>query len=342
MRMSSAIEWPRRLSLASLPTPLQPLDRISRELGGPRIWCKRDDLSGCLLSGNKVRKLEYTLAHAIDQGCNALITCGGIQSNHCRATAFAGAQLGMPVSLVLRENLPSQKTEQSNSGNFFLDKLAGAHYSLHQAHYYQSHLTTLLQQQRQRLVQQGLKPYIIPTGASDGVGIWGYLNACHELQNDFKDHDIAPDYIIVATGSGGTQAGLCVGTEYFQLGAEVLGFAVCDSTTYFQDKIYTDIEQWRQQFAINRLSMKKGSFNINDQYVGEGYSIASPAIFDTIAWLAREEGVVLDPVYTGKAFYGLVEEIKKGRFAHVHDIVFLHTGGLFGVFAQQAQFEQQF
>ena len=329
-----------RLSLASLPTPMHALKRFSKKLGGPTIWIKRDDLSGSILSGNKVRKLEFTLAYAIDKGHDLFITCGGLQSNHCRATAFIGAQLGIPVHLLLRGNESGVP-----DGNLLLDYLAGASVHSHSPSHYHKHLPTLLEQLAEDCRQQGYKPYIIPTGASDGVGVWGYLNACQELAADFQRHSIQPELLVTATGSGGTQAGLTLGCQYFDLGCKVLGMAVCDDANYFATKVKADIIEFYEQFAgmlsLPLISIDSLSIQTNDNYIGDGYGIASDAVLDMIIELSKEEGILLDPVYTGKAFYGLVSEIKAGNFSGMKDIVFIHTGGSYGLFPYKEQFAKR-
>ena len=332
-----SVNWPSKLSLALLPTPFQRLERLSRHLGGPTIWVKRDDLSGSMLSGNKVRKLEYTLAHALSTQYDMLITCGGLQSNHCRATAFAGAQLGLPVALVLRGD-PGDIAD----GNLLLDRLAGAKIHCYPSAIYQQQLPGLLQQAAAHYQQQGYKPYIIPTGASDGVGVWGYFAAAHELQRDFQQHNIAPELIVTATGSGGTQAGLTLGCDYFGLGCKVVGMAVCDDSAYFRAKVRADIDAFLTQFGHCLGGNGTHSVDVitNDHYIGEGYGLASNEVLKTIAQLAGEEGIALDPVYSGKAFYGLINEIKAGHLAGVKDVVFIHTGGNFGLFPYREQFQQ--
>jgi len=320
---------PPKIPLALLPTPLQPLDRLSAQLPGPRIWIKRDDLTGSTLSGNKVRKLEYVIAEAIAQGCNMLITCGGLQSNHCRATAFAGAQLGLPVHLLLRGAAPS-----SSDGNLLLDRLAGAEISYYPGEDYGAIINGLFEQWVYHYQQQGLTPYCIPMGASDGVGTWGYLSACAELRQDFDRLGIKPSYIICATGSAGTQAGLTLGSYQYGLNAQVIGMAVCDNEAYFQEKVAADIRDWQARYLPDEKQPLTDALSIqtNDRYIGPGYAKADTEVFDTIAWLAREEGVLLDPVYTAKAFHGLITELRQGHYSDADDIVFVHTGGQFGLF----------
>ncbi len=324
--------YPLRRALAQTPTPLQPLQRLSAQLGGPRIWVKRDDLTGSVLSGNKVRKLEFNIAQALDEGCDTLITCGGLQSNHCRATALLGAQLGLTVHLVLRGE-PGVEAD----GNLLLDYLAGARVSCYPRQRYQADLADILRGWRDHYRQSGAKAFVIPTGASDEIGIWGYVRASEELAGDFQSHGISPHHILLATGSGGTQAGLSVGCHLLGLNSAVVGMAVCDDEAYFQHKIRRDLQLWQQRYGV-AVDLAQVEVNVNDQYIGPGYAKAGGEVFETIKLAARLEGLVLDPVYTGKAFHGMIEEIKQGRLPAGGDIVFVHTGGIFGLFPQRLQF----
>lgn len=327
-----AVDFPQRLKLAQLPTPLEPLDRISAEIGGPRIWLKRDDLSGGATTGNKVRKLEFTLAEAINAGCDTVITCGGLQSNHCRATAILGAKLGLKVHLVLRG-----EAEALPEGNFFLDRLVGAQISCYSLAEYLANLDTILNDTKQYYAEQGRNAWIIPTGASDAVGVWGYIACAAELQQDFQDHGIQPGAIVHATGSGGTQAGLTAGASLFELNAAVYGINVCDDEAYFLHKVRQDLLDWKQRYQQS-LAVDTLPINVIDGYVGPGYAKAGQDVFDTIEWVAQREGVIFDPVYSGKAFDALVKEIRRRRFQQEADIVFVHTGGIFGVFPYRERF----
>lgn len=324
--MSHSFEIPPRLSLAQTPTPLQPLNRLSDRFGGPRIWLKRDDLTGSVLSGNKIRKLEFILARALEQGCDTLITCGGLQSNHCRATALIGAQLGLKVCLVLRG-----RPDGFPDGNYLLDQLAGAEIRTYSAHTYQAELPKLLDAWADECREQGLKPWVIPTGASDSHGAWGYVQASRELQADYRHCHITPEYVVSACGSGGTLAGLFLGHQVYCPKTQVLGMAVCDDAEYFRQKVNADIDTLCRLYSI-KLTPNPDQLEVNDAYIGEGYAQAGPEVFDTIRLMAATEGVVLDPVYTGKAFHGLLKELKNGRFQDCNDIVFVHTGGVFGLF----------
>lgn len=327
------VNYPARLPLALTPTPLQLLERLSRDVGGPRIWIKRDDLTGALLSGNKVRKLEFVLAHALAQGCDAIITCGGLQSNHCRATAVLCAQLGLQCHLVLRG-----EPLTPHDGNLLLDYLVGAEVRTFPSDVYQQSLAKILREMADELRQAGRTPFLIPTGASDGIGLWGYVAACEELRADFVRHQIQPKHIVCATGSGGTQAGLTAGVALYGIDAKVWGIAVCDTESYFLNKVRSDLRDW-QRLWPQAIDIEQLPIHVIDDYMGPGYAKAEPEVFDTIARVARSEGIVLDPVYTGKAFHGMLNEIERGRFDDSNDIVFVHTGGVFGLFPQRDQFK---
>lgn len=329
--MSDLLARVPRLRLARLPTPLQPLDRLSQQIGGPRIWVKRDDLSECAASGNKIRKLEFTIAQALAERCDTLLTCGGLQSNHCRATALLGARLGLGVELVLRGE-PLGVPD----GNLFLDQLCGAVVHAYPVGRYLQELDDLLAAHAARLRAEGRSPFVIPTGASDAIGVWGYVAGANELAADCENAGIAPGQIVCATGSGGTHAGLIAGAALAALPGDVWGMAVCDNAAWFRRKVRADLNAWRERYDV-ALEVDALAINVLDAYVGAGYAQADPAVFATIGLVAREEGIVLDPVYTGKAFHGMLQEIRAGRFARTGDIVFVHTGGLFGLFAQRTE-----
>lgn len=326
------LNYPRKLDLALTPTPLQLLERASGKWGrGHRLWIKRDDLTGCALSGNKVRKLEFIAAHAIDNGYDTLITCGGLQSNHARATALVGAQLGLDVHLLLRGEEPLER-----EGNLLLDHLAGATVSCYPARQYVSEIDELFTHWQGEYAERGHKALAIPTGGSDGIGVWGYIAACEELAQDFQQAHIERAHIITASGSGGTQAGLTLGASLHQLPATVWGVNVCDDEQYFLDKVAADASDWQLRYpGVPQVELQT---RVIDGYVGAGYGVASDEVFELIAQLAALEGVILDPVYTGKAFAAMVAEIALGRFDGCRDLVFMHTGGIFGVFPQREGF----
>jgi D-cysteine desulfhydrase len=337
------INYPARITLANLPTPLVKLERLSATLGGVTVWVKRDEMTGVEVSGNKLRKLEFCIAEAQRQGCDTLITCGGLQSNHCRATAIMGARLGMKVQLILRGEEP-----EVASGNLLMDRLAGAQISYLPAEGWASAHPQYAAQLQAEAEVAGSKAYFIPTGASDEVGLWGYIAASEELAADFAAADLRPDALVCATGSGGTQAGLIAGNALFDLAEQVVAFNVSDNAAYFEERAQHDISAWQQRYAdilagtpAADLKVSELAVNTQEAYLGPGYGIGYPEVFETIKTVAACEGLFLDPVYTGKAFYGMLNEIRKGAdgcFAGARNIVFVHTGGLFGVFPQQDQF----
>ncbi|MFQ5994878.1 MAG: 1-aminocyclopropane-1-carboxylate deaminase/D-cysteine desulfhydrase [Acidiferrobacterales bacterium] len=334
MRVKTRAKQPPRVSLANTPTPLQLLKRLSNEINGPRIWVKRDDLTGSGLSGNKVRKLEFSVGEALAQGCDTLITCGGLQSNHCRATALVGARLGLKVHLFLR-GLPQGVAD----GNLFLDQLAGAAFSFFPPEEYYARHNEIVAELVDDYANEGHKAFVIPTGASDEIGVWGYVAACEEIKRDSERLGFTLDCIVSANGSGGTLAGLIAGNALHELGAVVYGINVDDDNAQFFDvKIRRDLRRWKERYG-QALDVEGLPINIVDGYLGPGYGKTYPAMLDTIRRCARTEGIILDPVYSGKAFHGMLAEIERGRFADASDIVFIHTGGIFGLFAQRNEFE---
>lgn len=320
-----------RIELARLPTPLVPLRRLSSMIEGPTIWLKRDDMTDTNASGNKLRKLEFSVARALEEGATTLITCGGVQSNHCRATAIVAASLGLGCHLILRGNEASPA-----DGNLLLDRLAGAEISYVSNAQYEE-LDAIYGEVEEKYRQAGKVPFSIPVGASDETGLWGYIEACGELREDFRQHNIDPGYIVSATGSGGTLGGLIIGRERHELDTTMVAFNVCDDEQWFQEKIRGDLSRWKARYGQD-LDTDGLPINVIDGYVGPGYGRAEPDVFKTIKWVARTEGVFLDPVYTGKAFDALLKELEKGRFRDTGDIVFLHTGGIFGLFPHREQF----
>jgi len=329
------IKYPPRLQLANLPTPLTKLEKFKIPGFDGNLWVKRDELTGTEVSGNKIRKLEFCIAHALEEGCNTLITCGGIQSNHCRATAILGAQLGLKVHLILRGARP-----EFPEGNLLLDYLAGAEISFLPQDEWDGH-ESFAQNLQEQYLASGDKAHFIPIGASDEIGLWGYIAAYEELAEDFKRHSLDPDYIITATGSGGTQGGLIVGSHLLGSRAKIIAFNVCDSASYFKNKIKEDVSLWKQRYKVE-IEENELDITTLEGYMGPAYGEADNSVFEAIASLARTEGLFLDPVYTGKAFHGMTSELQlgqEGKLPGANDVVFVHTGGLFGIFPQQRNFQ---
>lgn len=326
--------FPEKLNLAQLPTPIQKMERLTARWGGPSLYIKRDDLTGIAVSGNKVRKLEFSAAKALREGCAVLITCGGGQSNHARATAAVAARLGLRCHLVL-----TGAPDQAQQGNLFLNRLLGAEITfLPEASL--EDFEAAMAARAADYSRQGEKALVIPLGASDATGTLGYTWAVKEMVAQFDAMQWTPDHIVVGCGSGGTLAGLLLGKEMFGLTSQIWGINVRVDADYFQQtavKIYADFAH-EYDYQAN---IQASDVHIIDGYVGAGYAISGPAEMAVIAEAAREEAILLDTAYTGKAFYGLSQEIRRGRFNKDESVLFLHTGGLFGMFPHAEEFDQK-
>jgi D-cysteine desulfhydrase len=327
------IEIPEHISLANLPTRIQKLDRLSEELSGINLYVKRDDETGAEMSGNKVRKLEFAIKEALDMGCDTLITCGGIQSNHARATAAAAAKLGMNSCLVLRSD---EKPEVD--GNYFLDKVIGADVRIISSEDYSKRRTDIMESIKKEYDLKGHKAYIIPEGASNGIGTFGYFKCMEEIAAQEREIGIKFDTILVAVGSGGTYSGLFLYNKLFNAGKNIIGVNVSNDADYFKNKIYHILHE-SMDYLHTSVEFSKDEINIIDGYVGIGYAKSRKEEIDFIYKLAKLEGIILDPVYTGKALYGFVSEVKKGNLKDMKNVLFIHTGGLFGLFPKKDMFE---
>ena len=328
--------YPDRIRLAHIPTPLQRMQRLSQRMGVD-IYFKRDDFSGSELSGNKVRKLEFLLADALETGTDTVITCGGAQSNHCRATALAAVKAGLACLLLLRTD--DLANPPPISGNILLDRLAGAEIVWITPQQYRDR-DRIFQREAERLRSQGKKPYIIPEGGSTALGAWGYVAQMMELAADLEtldDDPATPTTVICACGSGGTTAGMALGARMVENPLRVVGVNVCDDRDYFKAVINRICREFNDTWPAAR-SAGIPPYEILDGYVGRGYALSRPEELAAIRDLARLEGVVLDPVYTGKAYFGMLTELTKDPKVFGDRIVFVHTGGLFGLFPIAQQF----
>ena len=266
------------------------------------------------------------LADALSNKADILITCGGIQSNHARATAAVAARYGLGSSLFLKG-----ETTDSAEGNFWLDRLLGARiHRITEAEYEQ--VDELMEHEAEKLRSEGLRPYIIPEGASNWLGAMGYVRAAEEIRNQLDTAELDIDRIVFACGSGGTYAGLLIGRKIFGIRAELLAINVCQSAEHFTDKIQNICEEANARLGLG-LSFSRDDIHIADGYVREGYAKGDVEIAELIVKVARTEGVIMDPVYTGKAMYGLLDLVSKGEISSKERILFLHTGGIFSLFA---------
>ncbi|MBP7933969.1 MAG: D-cysteine desulfhydrase family protein [Phycisphaerae bacterium] len=323
---------PKRHELAQLPTPVVELKHLAAELGLPRLLVKRDDLTGFETSGNKVRKLEYVIADAIAQGADTLVTCGGFQSNHCRATAALGARLGLRVRLFLRSTEP----HPANVGNLLLDRLFGADVSFHEPIEYNQHRKNLVEKIMAAEQAAGRKPYYFGTGASIPLGCWGYIRCFEELTRQLGPATRVDLFCTV--GSGGTMTGLILGKALSCCeNWRVIGVPICDDIDFWR----ADLRKLeRETVAAYRLGLDESACPIEliDGFIGEGYAIPYPEEVETIRQIARLEGLVLDPTYTGKAMTGMLATIRAGGLRKDALPVFLHTGGAFGTLARSDLF----
>lgn len=326
------VKIPGKIELANLPTRIEKLSRLSKELAGPNIYIKRDDQTGSEVSGNKVRKLEYAVKEALDTNCDTLITCGGIQSNHARATAAVAARLGLNSCLLLR----SDETPDVD-GNYFLDKVLGADIRFASSKDFSEKRAEMMEDIKEELDKSGKKGYIIPVGASNGIGTFGYYNALDEIKAQEKELGISFDAIVISVGSGGTYAGLFLASKVKGYSGKIYGVNVCDDEEYFVNQIDEVLKESLDYIDVD-VQFSKDEINILDGYVGDGYAISRQEEIEFIHDLAKKEGLILDPVYTGKGMYGLVNEIKKGTFKDCENILFIHTGGLFGLFPKKDLF----
>jgi D-cysteine desulfhydrase len=319
----------RKLALAHLPTPLVRYDALD-SLVGTRVWVKRDDASGGPEAGNKIRKLEYLFAEAQAQRASAVITCGGVQSNHARATAVVARRLGLRPILLLRTDEPPPRPWQ---GNLLLCGLLGAEIRFISATEYAQRDALMLAAAHES-AQAGESAYVIPEGGSSGLGALGYVDAMAEIRAQL-DADPARypnrfDAVVHACGSGGTAAGVAIGAALYSVSSEVIAIAVCDDRAYFERRIAGIVQEARGQLGTNANPVP---VQVIDEYKGPAYGVPSPEQARFIQQVARGTGLVLDPVYTGKALFGL------SRLAHKpSSVLFLHTGGLPGLLAEAARF----
>jgi D-cysteine desulfhydrase len=323
---------PKRVELANLPTPVQELGNLGRVLGRGRVLVKRDDLTGLEASGNKVRKLEYVIADALVKGATVLVTHGGFQSNHCRATAALAARLGLGCRLILRSPVPEPELD----GNLFLDALFGAEISYHAVEEYNGRRQELIDGAMEEVRRRGGVPYFFPVGASVPLGTWGYVRCVHELVGQLGRETKVDVYSAIS--SAGTQAGLMLGKAIFGLESwRVVGVPVSDSVDYFERELRGLCERTVAEFG---LGIREGQLPIEllPGFIGPGYAIPTEEGTGATRLAARAEGLLLDPTYTSKGFAGFMHAIRTGHVRRDAVPVFLHTGGAFGLMARRDLF----
>lgn len=317
-----------RIRLGHMPTPLERMEALSRHLGGPSIWIKRDDCTGLSTGGNKTRKLEYLMADALAQGADTVITAGALQSNHARQTAAAAAKLGLACHLVVDNRTGRTDAAYTESGNMLLDRLHGAHIARHPGG---TDLPGEMETLAAELRDSGRKPYVIPIGGSNVVGALGYANAALELLAQAAEIGLRIDHLIHASGSTGTQAGLVVGMQALNAGIPVLGVSVGAPRETLEPRVLALAEQTAAHLGLPGVVGAR-NVQVTSDYVGQAYGVPTEGMIEAVRLVAGKEGILLDPVYSGKAMAGLIDLIGKGRFGKDDNVVFLHTGGAVGLF----------
>lgn len=313
-----------RFPLATLPTPLDELPRLSEELG-IRVLMKRDDLTGFALGGNKVRKLEFLVADARAQGADVLVTGGGVQSNHVRTTAAAARKAGMDAIGVFFSS-PSQQV----NGNLLLDQILGAEL-VYAGTEDKIETDRIVREVADDAQAKGRRPYVIPVGGSTRLGCYSYVLAVEELLGQLQAGSIKPDYIFITTGSCGTHAGILAGVKHYGLALPVYGITVSRRVAECRERIARLVGE-TLTFIEHPLPLFESDMIVNGDYLGPGYAKITPEAREAIRRVARLEGILLDPVYTGKTMAGLIDLVRRGEIQRGSTVVFWHTGGQPGIF----------
>ena len=322
-----------RVSLGHFPTPLEHLPRLSEHLGGPQIWVKRDDCTGLATGGNKTRKLEFSMADALEQGADTIVTVGAVQSNHVRQTAAAACKLGLVCEVLLEHRVVNPSEPYANSGNVFLDRIFGANLREYPAG---TDFDAAMDAVAREIKARGGKPYIIPGGASNTIGALGYVKCAIELLEQVEELGLRIDHLVTATGSAGTQAGLIVGLRAIGSDMSLLGIGVNAAQDAQEDKVYK-LACETADFIGKPGIVAREDVIANCNYVGAGYGIPTEGMNEAILMLARLEGLLFDPVYSGKGLAGMIDLIRNSHFEAADNIVFLHTGGSAALFAYTDQ-----
>lgn len=321
----------KKLQLANVPTRIDPLKHSPQ---GTKLWIKRDDQTGTELSGNKIRKLEYALHEAKERSADVIVTCGGIQSNHARTTAAACRLLDLDCILLLKED-----SEERLTGNYFLDGLLGAEIIWLDEESYTKHLIEKKDELFDALKRKGRTPYFMPVGASNGIGTFGYYEAYGEILAQEKALDVFFDAVVVTVGSGGTYAGLCFANQEQEIQKRIIGIPILKDAAWFED-VVRDLHEEFLVYHPEAAPFDPSSVLLIDGFTGPGYAKNTPEDLAFIKRFAGDEGIVLDPVYTGKAMRGLFSSLETGHPAlqDAKNILFIHTGGLLGIFGKEDRF----
>jgi L-cysteate sulfo-lyase len=323
-----------RVKLCQAPTPLELLPNLTKALGGPQIWMKRDDLTGMGLGGNKVRKLEFLAGEAVAQGADHLVTQGAVQSNHVRQTAAVAMKLGMRCTAVLEHRIETNDPAYLGSGNVLLDKIMGVELQYRPGG---SDMQAAIDEVGAVIQHAGGKPYVIPGGGSNPVGATGYAAVAAELVQQTNEMGLRVDRLVHATGSAGTQAGLVAGLHAMSSPIRVLGIGVRNPKDKQEAAVLKLARATLERLGVDR-ELPAEAVEANCDYVGPGYGRPTPGMIEAVQMLARTEGIFLDPVYSGKGMAGLIDLVRTGAFTQRENVVFLHTGGAAGLFGYTDQF----
>ena len=328
MRLDHLDSFPR-IPLGHFPTPLEPMPRLTRHLGGPRLYVKRDDCTGLGAGGNKARKLEFLLGEAVRNKADCVITAGALQSNHCRQTAAACARLGLECHLILRRGVPIDTDAYNRSGNVLLDGLFGARITfIPQERSREDSMARLAEDLRVR----GRRPYAIPVGGTNLAGDLGYMVCARELHAQCHEAGIAATHVVVATGTGGTQAGLVAGLHALGSPLHVIGISIEGKENRQKDIVLRNAVEAAEAVGAEGV-LPEAAVEVAGGFYGSGYGLPTPGMREALELAARLEGLILDPVYTGKAMAGLVGLVREGVLTARDIVIFMHTGGLPGLFA---------
>ena len=318
-----------RLQLVSQATPLESLDRLSAHLNDTPIFVKRDDLTGLGGGGNKVRKLEYLVADAVSQGADTLVTIGGVQSNHVRQTAATAAKIGLECVVILEDAVNRQHSEYLFSGNVLLDRILGAEiHRLEKGEPTDAAIEDVLS----AISHQGGNPYFIPVGGSTPLGALGYVTAVAEVVKQIDEQQIEGATIIVPTGSAGTHAGILAGLLELGRSERVIGIAV-SANRAVKEALVNKLVSETLELLASPKTISPSAVQVEDAYVGPGYGLPTDAMQEAVLLAARLEGLLLDPVYTGKAMAGMIDLVQRGEIASDGPVIFWHTGGSPALFA---------
>ena len=317
-----------RIQLGHFATPLEPMDRLSEELGGPRFWVKRDDCTGLSSGGNKTRKLEFLIADALAKNATCIITQGATQSNHARQTAAAAAKVGLSCHILLEDRTGYHSDDYNLNGNVLLDQLHGATISKRDGG---ADMAAEMEVFAASLTAKGESPYIIPGGGSNTIGALGYVVCAAELEEQAAQYNMDIDALVHATGSSGTQAGLVAGLCSIESNIHLLGIGV-RAPKEKQETMVHNLAMATTDYIGNGASVARSAVRANCDYVGPGYGLPTDEMINALQLLARLEGLLFDPVYSGKGLAGLIDLARQGYFDGMQNVVFLHTGGSAALF----------